>query len=257
LKSRALFSICISLLLTGLISAVALGADPMDAISKVKLTQEKAPPSIRIEKETIASKGQLIRVRPKMGFPLTALLNQVIIYESDQAQVNYMSFASARWADFGYSRLIASEGRKSLVFEKEGVLIQMVATTKELEDWLTLLLRIDRIQTLRIKFHRLPEDWSLMGERFLTDEELRQMEQKAGARIARGIEQDVMIRRNKVKVRYYECITEQSAEKVGDKLAERKRSIGKRLVRGSGSVVVAADSPTQELNEYVMGFVNW
>ena len=236
---------------------MALGADPIDAISKVKLTQEKAPPSIRIEKETIASKEQLIRVRPKIGFPLTALLNQVIIYENDQAQVNYMGFTSGSWADFGYSRLIGAEGRKSLVFEKEGVLIQMVATTKELEDWLTLLLRIDRMQTLRIRFHRSPEDWSLMGERFLTEEELRQMEQKAGARIARGIEQDMMIRRNKVKVRYYECITEQSAEKVGEKLAERKRSIGKRLVRGSGSIVVAVDSSTQELNEYVMGFVNW
>ena len=257
MKSRMSFSICISLLLTGLISAVALGADPMDAISKVKLTQEKAPSGIRIDSETVADNKQLARIRLKLRFPLTALLNQVIIYESDRAQVNYMGFASEGWADVGYSRLIGSEGHKSLMFEKEGVLIQMVATTKELENWLTLLLRIDRMQTLRIRFHRSPEDWSLVGERFLTDEELREMEQKAGARIARGIEQDMMIRRDKVKVRYYECITEQSAEKVGEKLAERKRSIRKRLVRGSGSIVVAVDSSTQQLNEYAMSFVNW
>ena len=257
MRRKPSFVLMIFILLTGFMSGSAQGAESDEAISKVKLTQESLSSNMKIAEEISATEDQILKIRMKMGFPLTALLNQVIIYDAHQAQVNYMAVPDEKWTYFGHSKLVSSEGRKSLIFEKNGVLIQMAATTEELEDRLVRLLRIDRLQTVKIKLHRLPEDWALMNDRFLKEEDLRGLEQRSGARIRRGIVQDMIINRRKVEIGYYDCGTEQSAELVGQNLANSAKSMVKRLVTGSGPIGVLVESSSAELNEYVMAFVNW
>ena len=250
-------SIVLAGFLLAFLPAQAPAEEKPDAISRMKLKSESLPSGIEILRETSPTPEQLIKTRKKIGFPLTALLNQTIGYEEQQAQVNYMIVPNEKWLGFGYSKLMKREGYKSLIAVKDGVLVQMVATTKELEDWLVLLLRLDKVQSSKIRFHRSPKDWELVDERFLSDDELRLLEDQSGAAISRGVMQDLMIKRSKVKIQYYDCQTEESADLVGDTLAGKESSIMKRSIRGYGPVVVSVESSSEELNEYVLRYVDY
>lgn len=228
-----------------------------DAISRVKLRAESLPESMKIATEVQATQQQLLSARKKVGFPLTTLLNQSISYEDHQVRVNYMALPDESWVDYGYSKLAQTEGHKSIILKKDGVLIQMVASTKELEDWILLLLKMDKLQLYRIRFHRSPKDWVLVTERFLRADELKKIEQRSGEEIRQGMIQDMVIKRNKVKIQYFDCGTERSAERVGEDLAKAKTSITKRLARGYGPIVVTVDSSSKSVNQFVLSYMNW
>ena len=228
-----------------------------DAISRVKLKVDSLPDGFEIATEIRATKNQLYMTRQKIGFPLAALHNQQITYEGHQARVNYMALPSENWVGFGYSKLIKSEGQKGMVMIKDGVLIQMVTNKRELEDWLILLLGIDRIQTHKIRYHRFPESWSLKNERFLSLEELEELEQQSGGKIRQGLQQEIIVNRIGVKIMYFDCITQGSADIVGRKLAGERNTVEKRLVKGYETIVVVVDSTSADLNNQMLTHMNW
>ena len=228
-----------------------------DAISRVKLKVDSLPDGFEITTEVRATKSQLYKTRRKIGFPLAALHNQTITYEGHRARVNYMALPNENWVGFGYSKLMKSEGHKGMVMIKDGVLIQMVTSKRELEDWLILLLGIDRIQTHKIRFHRFPQGWSLDNERFLSLEEIEEVEQQSGGKIRQGLQQKIIVNRTSVKIMYFDCITLRSADLVGRELAGKRNAVEKRLVKGYETIVVAVDSTNAELNSQLLTHMNW
>jgi hypothetical protein len=228
-----------------------------DAISRVKLKADSLPDGFEITSEVRATKSQIYKVRTKIGFPLATLLNQKIICEGYQARLNYMALPNESWVSFGYSRLMKSEGQKGMVMVKNGVLIQMMAPNKELEDLLILLLRIDRLQTHKLRFHRFPEGWILDSERFLTREELGELEQQSDGTILQGLLQEIIVNRTRVNIMYFDCKTQQSADLVGRTLDAQRNRIEERVVKGYGSIVVAVDSTNADLSRQMLSHMNW
>ncbi|NQU07035.1 MAG: hypothetical protein HQ583_00640 [Candidatus Abyssubacteria bacterium] len=257
MRKKTVFALWVTSLLIGGVMIPAFAAETDNAISRIKLTPESIPPGMEVATEIQASKRQLFRTRLKIGFPLKALLNQTIIYSTHQAKVNYMDLPDESWFDFGYTKLVGAEGYGSLVVAKDNVIIQIAANTKDLENWLLRLLRVDMLQTQKIRIHRTPSGWVLTNERFLRTEDLRGLEQEAAGLIRRGIMQQFLIVRKSAKITYYDCGTEETAEIVGQSLADKKGTINKRSVRALGATVVVADSPSLELNENVLAYVNW
>lgn len=245
------------LLLTGWLLGTGFGQESENAIVQVKLSAESLPPGMSVAKELWASTQQLLRTRLRIGFPLDALLNQTILYDSDQAKVNYMLPPGDGWLNLGYSKLIQMEGARNLILRKNGVIIQTAATSKELEDTLVHLLDPDPLQSLKIRIHRLPDNWVLNSERFLRDEELQALGQKTNERIQFAIAQEFMVNRKEIRVIYYYCDTEQAAEHVAQYHADTSKSMLKRLVRFLGSVVVVVDSQDSRLNENALALMNW
>lgn len=257
MRKKTVFALWVTSLLIGGVMSPAFAAETDNAISRIKLTPESIPPGMEVATEIQASKRQLFRTRLKIGFPLKALLNQTIIYSTHQAKVNYMDLPDESWFDFGYTKLVGAEGYRSLVVAKDNVIIQIAANTKDLENWLLRLLRVDMLQTQKIRIHRTPSGWVLTNERFLRTEDLQGLEQEAAGLIRRGIMQQFLIVRKSAKITYYDCGTEETAEIVGQSLADKKGTINKRSVRALGATVVVADSPSLELNENVLAYVNW
>ena len=228
-----------------------------DAFPGVRLTAETLPEGMEITEEIRATPSQVLDAQKKLGFPLTAVLNQTITYREQQARVNYMAIPTESWLSFGYSKLMKDGGANSMALAKGLTLIQMVATTKDLEDRLLVLLEVDLFQTQKIRFHRTPQKWSLLKERFLTESEFAELELKSGGRIRAAIEQEMIVRRTTITVTYLDCRTEQSADRIGKALAREDNQVTKRLVRGYGPIVVYVDSSNSELNEHVLAYLNW
>jgi hypothetical protein len=228
-----------------------------DPISSVKLKADTLPDGFEITAEVRATKSQLYKTRQKIGFPLTALHNQKISYEGHQARVNYMALPKEEWVNFGYSKLMQSEGYKGMIMVKDGVLIQMVTSTKELEDWLILLLGIDRLQTHKIRRHRIPPGWTFEGEGFLVPEDIGKMERESRGTIRQGLQQEIIVGRTAVRILYLDCITQKSADLVGRNRSRKGNVLEKRLVKGYGPIVVVVDSGSDDLNRQILTHMNW
>jgi len=235
----------------------ALGESEDDAITRMKLTQESLPSGMSIANEVWASKKQLLRRRMSMGLPLNAILNQAIIYDTDQAKVNYLAPPSEDWLEYGYATLNAADGFRSIVMTKDGIIVQVAATTRGFEDTIVDLLKPDLLQMYKLRIHRLPKDWIYVAERFLPGEELRRLEQAAGGRVKQAMIQDFIVNREEIVMRYYHCDSPQMAEQIAQQLAKKKTPLIKRLVELSGVVIVVADSQSPDLNERAMSLVNW
>ena len=237
--------------------AAVCGEEENYAIDRVILKQESLPPGMSIKDEIWASRQQLLKRRISLGFPLHAILNQTIIYDTDQAKVNYLIPPSQDWLEYGYATLNAADGFRSVVMTKDGIIIQTAATTRGFEDVIINLLKPDLLQLYKIKTSRLPKDWVVIAERFMPEEEVRRLEQVAGGRVKQAIFQDFIVNRESIVMRYYYCDTPQVAEQVAKQVAKIKTPLIKRLVELAGVVVVAADSQSSDLNEYAMSLVNW
>ncbi len=260
MKKKPSFILIVCLLAAALHSAPARAEEKEgagDAFSGVRLTAESLPEGMEITEGIRATDRQVLNARRKIGFPLTAVFNQTISYRGHQARVNYMAVPTDVWVEFGYSKLMGYDGHRSMVMAKGRTLIQLVATTKELEDRLILLLEVDQLQTHKIRFHRTPSKWLLLRERLLAEEEYAELELKAGRRIRGALEQKMIINRTAIKVTYLDCRTEQSADRVGRVLAKKDNPVVKRLVRSYGPIVVYADSSNSKLNERVLERLNW
>ena len=257
LKKKLSFILMACFLCVAFNSAAAQEEEAKDVFAGVRLKAESLPAGMEITNEVRATEAEVLHERTKLGFPITALINQTITYEGEQARLSYVSTPNERWLIAGYSEIMKSGGAKSAVFAKDLTLIQMVTTTKALEDWLVRLLRLDRLQAHKIRFHRAPREWTLIGERILPEEERMRLERKSGGKILRGLKQEIIIRRSNVKITYLDCRTEKAADRVGTGLAERDSTVVKRLVRGYGPIVVLVDSSNAELNDNVLSYMNW
>ena len=236
------------------IEAIEETKDPFEG---VRLKAESLPEGMEIVEETHATTDQIIDARATLGFPLTAVFNQTITYRDNLARVNYMAIPTQSWVDFGYSKLMKDDGAKSMALPKGQTLIQMVATTKELEDRLIALLGVDQLQAHKIRFHRTPSKWTLLKERIIPEDEFVELELESGGRIRGALEQEMVISRATITVTYLDCRTERSADRIGKALAREDSQVTKRLVRGYGSMVVYADSSSAKLNEHVLDYLNW
>ena len=256
-RTAIIIALTVSFICPGYVSGEISETKGQDAIYRAKLAAESLPPGMSIVQEVLASKKQLLQRRIKIGFPLHALLNQTILYDTDQARVNYLALPSEEWLEFGYSKLISLDTNRSLILKKDDIVIQLAATTQELEEAVVRLLEPDLVQRYKIRLHRLPSDWKVMNERLSRSQELREIGKRADGRIQQGIVQDFIISREKLQIAYYDCGTENMAEHVARNLVKRKTSLIKRLVKISGAVVVVSDSQNPDLNEYAMAIVNW
>jgi hypothetical protein len=257
LKREILLLSLTSLLFVGHATAEGLAAEKKDAISKIMLTPASLPPGATVARELSASESQLIRVRTRIGFPLNALLNQTIIYENEQARVNYMVPSHEEWLDFAYSKLIRMDGERSFILSKGGVVVQIAATTREFEEKVARALKADILHYRKIKTGRLPEDWDLINERYLSREEVREVEQEIGGRVQSALMQEFIVERKEIRVEYYRWGSQREAESFTRHISHEKGGILMRQVESSGSVVVVVDSQIRELNERAMALVNW
>lgn len=257
LKKKFSFILMVCFLCVAFNSAAAQEEEAKDVFAGVTLKAESLPPGMEITNEVRATEAEVLHERTKLGFPIRAVIDQTITYEGEQARINYMATPNARWLNSGYSEIMKSWGDRHAVFAKDLTLIQMVTTTKALEDWLVRLLRVDRLQAHKIRFHRAPREWTLIRERILTEEERMRLERKSDGKILRGLEQEILVRRGNVKITYLDCRTEKAADRVGTGLAEMDSSVMKRLVRGYGPIVVLVDSSNAELNDNVLSYMNW
>ncbi len=228
-----------------------------DDISRVKLKEERLPLGMSIAKEVWASQKELLKKRMRIGLPLDGLLNQTIIYGADQARVNYLDPPSEEWLEFGYAHLIKTDGSRSLVATKDGVIVQIAVTSQGFENIIVRLLQPDLLHTYRIRTHRLPQDWVLIGEKFLQSDELRRLEHAAGVQIKQALMQEFIVSREEVVVKYYQTDTALAAEQLARQVAKKGTPLTKRSVHVSGVVIVAAESQSSDLNEAATALVNW
>ncbi|MBI5117724.1 hypothetical protein HZA56_14700 [Candidatus Poribacteria bacterium] len=268
LAKRKLLPVAISLVLCGCSSipwgtkaerkAISEDNAERDAISQVKLTADSLPQGMKITRETRASTSQVRNARVRIGFPLVALVNQSITYGQEQAKVNYMVPAGDEWLDFGYSKLVATDADKSLVITKNGVIVQLAATKKDLENKLARMLEPDPAHLLKIRADSLPGEWTLTGERYLPRREVAALEQKYGVRIQGIILQEFIVNRERAMLQYYSCESEDAAHYLSRRLATADTNSSlKRKVKSSESVVVVAESQDKQILNNILSQVNW
>ncbi len=257
MKNTLFFITIVSFLLAGTIAGATVGSEGEQAISKVKLTQESLPPGMRIAQEVWASASQLLKIRTRVGFPIQALLSQAMLYENDQARVNYMAAPDEEWLNFGYSKLVETDGAKSFIFLKDNVIVQIAATTREFSDEVAHLFKADPVHYRKIRTDRLPKDWFLLGEGFLTGEEAQEYDRELGGQLESSLMQEFLANRMRIKVKYYECDTPRAADEIAQYIADKKSPGIKRTVEAQGAVVVVTESQNEELNRRAMSLVNW
>jgi hypothetical protein len=234
-----------------------LGNDNDADATRMMLTPETIPPGMKIAQEVWASKKQLLQTRLRVGFPLNALLNQLIVYETEQAQVNYLVPPGRDWLEFGYSKLVNLDGKRSLIMTNGDVIEQVAATSEGMENVMVRLLDPDPIHQHKIRGHRLPKDWTLVNERLLEAEELGQYERMIGRPLRCGVLQEFVFGRELVRVWYYECNSGYAAEELARYLAGMEHSLYYRLVEWSGPIVAEVESQNERINEDAMSLVNW
>ena len=100
-----------------------IGDEPDDAISRLKFKPGSMPEDMEILNESWATRKQLIQKRQRVDFRLAALLSQTLAIEDEKAQINYMVLPDKGNVDFGYSKLAVDEGDKSMIFKKDGMLL--------------------------------------------------------------------------------------------------------------------------------------
>lgn len=240
-----------------------VSADPVNnakiskAISAIKLTPESLPAGMTIARELHATEQQLRRVRARVGFPMQDLLNQWLTYENERAQVNYLYQPNPEWFRFGYSLLVETNGNRSLILNKGNVIIQVGATTPELEDMIAYLFPVDPVNFLKIRSNRLTKDWRLIEERLLTPDDFKSIEEKVGAAVESGLIQKFIKNRLDVKVTYYNFETAALAEAATLRMARQPAPLFKRTVKAFGQIVVSVDSQSEELTLEAFELLNW
>lgn len=257
MKNTIVFLTLMSFLLAGSPVGATVGSEGEHAISKVKLTPESLPPGMRIAQEIWASTRQVLTVRMRVGFPIQALFNQTMLYENEQAKVNYMVASNEDWVNFGYSKLVETDGTRSFIFLKDNVIVQIAATTREFGDVVAHLFKADPLHYRKIRVDRLPKGWTLMNEGFLSREEAQEYERELGVQLESALVQEFITNRLKIRVRYYNCGTLRAAEDVVRYIAGKRRPLLKRTVESQGAVVVVAESQDEDLNDRAMSLVNW
>jgi hypothetical protein len=235
----------------------AVCQEDVNPVSRVKITKEHLSPGMEIAEEVWATDAQLTRKRMRMGFPLNALLNQAIIYGAEQATVNYLAVPGEDWLQYCYTKLIGTDGLRSLVLRKGDIIIQMAASTRDLEDTIVRVLKPDPLQGYKIRINHLPKEWACAREEFLPADEMRSLERRTEARIEQGLVQEFVVNRETVTMRYYHSETPAMAERVARQLAGKKTSLIERQVQLSGTVIVVSESQNPDLIERAMRLVNW
>ncbi|GAB4337549.1 MAG: hypothetical protein Kow0099_11000 [Candidatus Abyssubacteria bacterium] len=231
-------------------------ADAEDPISRVKLKPESLPSGMELVTDVRATRDQLFGVRTRVGFPLDAVVNQKLIYQSEQAIVSYIFTRDEKWNNYGYSRIIESEGYKSFVFMKDGVTIQIATTSLEMLNALSLMFMADPIHYVKIKSQLLPEEWALMHEYYLLPEDLQKLREKCGVDIESSLIQEFIVTRVKINLRYFSCKTPADAVQLARCLAAERMSILHRIVRSAGTVVVSFESQDEKLIQEAMSLVD-
>jgi hypothetical protein len=259
LKKIAAFLVPILIFFTvlGASPNAPLGEGEDESIARIKLKKESLPSGMKIAHEVWASQKQLLKRRMSIGLPLRAILNQLIVYDTDQAKVNYLAPPGQDWLEYGYAALNDTDGYRSMVMTKDGIIVHVAATTPGFEDMIVALVKPDLLQLYKIRAHRLSRDWILIDEKFLAGEGLRRIEQGTSGRVMQAIVQYFIVNREEITVRYYHCDSPETAEHVAQKLVRKKTPLIKRSVELSGVVIVIADSQSPDLNERAMSFVNW
>ncbi len=226
-------------------------------ILDVKLTPQSLPKNVKITNEVWASAKQLLDVRSKVGFPIMSFLSQSMIYENDQAQMNYLLLPNEDWLAYGYSKLVQNSRDRSFILTKENVIIEVVATRKELEAQLARILKADPVHYAKIRAGVLPQDWLILQERYLASNEVAELVHEFGIPMKGVIVQELMAGHSKLKVRYYSCGTSRAAEALVSRLSSEEKPLFTKMVLSSGVVVVMAESQSDELNSRIMSLVNW
>lgn len=255
-KTIFLFTL-VTFLLAGSLAGATVGSPGERAISQVKLTPESLSPGMRIAQEIWASAQQVLSLRRRIGFPIQALLNQALLYENEQARVNYMATSNEEWLNFGYSKLVETDGTRSFIFLKDGVIVQIAATTREFADVVARLFDADPVHYRKIRSDRLPKDWILRSEGFFLSEEAQKYERELGVQLESALVQEFLANRSKVKVKYYNCGTPRAAASLAQYILDKKSTILKRTVEAQGAMVVVSESQDEDLNYRAMSLVNW
>ncbi|RJP74429.1 MAG: hypothetical protein C4532_02480 [Candidatus Abyssobacteria bacterium SURF_17] len=242
--------------LVGSQAVLAESAGKANAISVVKLSEGALPLDMSIAREVWASPQELLRVRLRIGFPINALLNQTIVYVNQQAQVNYILPINADWLEFGYTKLVVSDGARSLILPKDGVIIQIAATTSQLQELVAHAFQADPIHYHKIRTTQLPEGWSLVTEEYLPKGNISELERNLNGKIRTALVQEFIVRRLQIKVKCFHCDSDRTAEELADLLNHRHNPIVKTTAESSGSVVVSAESQDEELNSAALALAN-
>jgi len=237
----------------------ALGQQDVESISKVKLHENALPKNARIVKEVWGSADQLNRLRLRLGIPVTALLNQVVTTENEQAQVNYVLTMNAAWLAEGYSNLVEIDGNRSCISVIDSVLLQIATPSKELEREILQSLHPDPVFLLKLKFNSLPQNWGLKQEWIFLENELAGLQNSLSAStlIEAALSQDFLAGHSKLVAFYFRCKNPGAASQLAQILASQKRVLNQMTIGRSGSLVVTIESQNVELNKKAISLVNW
>jgi len=257
MKRSAALLILISILLAACLAGTARGADQQSAISEMRLTPESLPHGMSIVQEIWASKPQLLDYRIRIGFPLKALFSQMMIYDNEQARVQYLLPPDEEWLDFGYSKLTKLTGDKSLVLSDGKIIVQIAATSPELQDRIARLLKVDPLHYRKIRIRNLPKEWRLISERYLSRKDIEKLEQKLSEPIQSMLVQEFLVAQVKMKVAYYNCGTPTAATEVVLFFENEQDTFQKWTIDSEGPIVVLAKSQDEKLNQHAMALVNW
>lgn len=240
----------------GLQAVLAQSVEKASAVSKVRLSEGALPLGMTIAREIWASPEELHRVRLRIGFPIDALLNQTIVYESEQAQVNYILPTNANWLQFGYTKLVLSDGARSFILTKDGVIIQIAATTSQLQELVAHAIQADPIHYHKIRTNQLPEGWNIVTEEYLKKGNVAEVEKYLSGEIQAALVQEFLVKRLQIKVKCYRCDSERTARELTAFFNQRYNSLVKTTAESSGPIVVSAESQDRELNNTALALAN-
>jgi hypothetical protein len=253
-------TIALLLALTTLIplAGTSLGQQQVaNAITKIQLRQNALPEGMQIEQEVWASEEHLRRVRLRGGFPVSALLNQVVSRGEQKAQVNYLLIPGEDWLAMGYSNLTEAEGMKSLIFPKDSVLVQIAATTGDLEYQLARLVGADSLHFIKLRLGAVPPAWEIKVERAFLSTELGQLDYEVGVPVEAAIFQEFIAGHTTVEIQYFRCSDSEAALNLVQRLTAQCKPFSKMLIGVGGPNVVVSQSQNEKLNTQVMNLVKW
>jgi hypothetical protein len=235
----------------------AFAARGSEAVAQVKLQKEILPEGIQILQEVWATDEQLKQVRTRAGFPVGALLNQSIKDGDEMAQVNYMNVQSEPWIGLAYSNLIQADGVRSFIFIKNTVLIQIAATSLDLEYQLSNLLGADPIYFLKLRLNEIPSTWEFKSENISLFTDLGQLQYELKIPLKAAISQEFLAGHGFLKMQYFHCDNRGDCEKLARTIAESKKPYTKMLIGWSGPVLAVVRSQDEDLNRQIMGLLRW
>jgi hypothetical protein len=235
----------------------SLGQQGAGAIAKIQLRQDALPEGLQVRHEVWASEENLRRVRLRGGFPVTALLNQLVSRGEEKAQVNYLLVPGEDWLAMGYSNLTEADGMKSLIFPKDSVLVQIAATAGDLEYQLARLIGADSLHFLKLRLGSVPPAWEIKGEKAFLPTELGQLQYEAGVPVEAAISQEFIAGHTTVEIQYFRVSDSETAVNLVRTLGAQNKPFSKMLIGVGGPNVVVSQSQNEKLNTQVMNLVKW